>query len=234
MGHCSYDASMLDPLLLHFIQMCVSQNATEFNVNLVHSYHVNSSLCNHVFTKILPALYLILLDRIASNQCTRHQIGTDCALVPNALVCITVKPISPVRNAKQTGILFLADVPNFEAVMLRSEETKSTVTGVDVKVTPTTTAVSGGPVAATTVTSAGQLAPIQQQPSGQPRRVRDELDPAPHHTAADIRVLEILKRIRDSGSVGDDDLDSESVGHLACLNDEFQRKCLSWFAVCVF
>ncbi|KAL5106658.1 Protein lin-54 [Taenia crassiceps] len=98
-------------------------------------------------------------------------------------------------------------VPNFEAVMLRSEETKSTVTGVDVKLTPATTAVSGGPVAATTITSAGQLAPIQQQPSGQPRRVRDELDPAPHHTAADIRVLEILKRIRDSGSVGDDDLD---------------------------
>nr|CDS21218.1 Tesmin TSO1 CXC [Echinococcus granulosus] len=91
--------------------------------------------------------------------------------------------------------------------MLRGEETKSAVTGVDVKVTPTTTAVGGGPVAATTATGSGQLAPIQQQPSGQPRRVRDELDPAPHHTAADIRVLEILKRIRDSGSVGDDTFD---------------------------
>lgn len=33
---------------------------------------------------------------------------------------------------------------------------------------------------------------------------RDILDPAPHHTPADIRVLEILKRIRDSGDTEDD------------------------------
>uniref|UniRef100_A0A5K3F948 CRC domain-containing protein n=2 Tax=Mesocestoides corti TaxID=53468 RepID=A0A5K3F948_MESCO len=61
-----------------------------------------------------------------------------------------------------------------------------------------------------TVTAASHLPSQQQQqqpPPIQPRRVRDELDPAPHHTAADIRVLEILKRIRDSGGVGDDDLD---------------------------
>lgn len=51
----------------------------------------------------------------------------------------------------------------------------------------------------------GPLTPIQQQPSGQTRRVRDELDPAPHHTPSDIRVLEILKRIRDEGNVGDED-----------------------------
>ena len=94
--------------------------------------------------------------------------------------------------------------------MLKSEDTKSTMTGIDTAGTASNTTGGGGGGNAAATTATGQLPAIQQHPSGQPRRVRDELDPAPHHTAADIRVLEILKRIRDSRGVGDDDVDSKS------------------------
>ena len=76
------------------------------------------------------------------------------------------------------------------------------MTAVDISGTATATSTAAS-------TTAGQLPPIQQHPAGQSRRVRDELDPAPHHTAADIRVLEILKRIRDSRGVEDDDIDGK-------------------------
>ncbi|KAM3186468.1 hypothetical protein ACTXT7_004263 [Hymenolepis weldensis] len=73
-----------------------------------------------------------------------------------------------------------------------------------------TVSISSVPLApaATVVMTPGSLMAIQQQqqPLNQVRKVRDELDPAPHHTPSDIKVLEILKRIRDEGNVGDDDV----------------------------
>ncbi|VDO03902.1 unnamed protein product [Rodentolepis nana] len=71
----------------------------------------------------------------------------------------------------------------------------------------TSTSVPLAPTA-TVVMASGSLIAIQQQqqPLNKVRKVRDELDPAPHHTPSDIKVLEILKRIRDEGNVGDDDV----------------------------
>ncbi|KAM7534541.1 hypothetical protein Aperf_G00000117497 [Anoplocephala perfoliata] len=88
--------------------------------------------------------------------------------------------------------------------MVKNEESRS---AIKVENNPVASSDADSSVTSTAVaaTTTGPLTPIQQQPSGQTRRVRDELDPAPHHTPADIRVLEILKRIRDEGNVGDED-----------------------------